>query len=236
MAILDMQRVLGVVPDGWWGKDSQDAYILQGRRLDFNWHYLRRKLSAKFNQSQVDGMYHVLDACNRARLSPQHTAYILATAWHETAHRMQPIAEIGKGKGKRYGTWYKNSKGVVYGIRNGSKPPYPVYLHSEYPHLYYGRGYPQLTWLDNYLRAGKELGVDFANNPELANAPNHSADILVKGSMQGWFTTRSIPDKIKYGHFSEFVAARSVINGSDRAKDIAEIAKNILNGLQLKGM
>lgn len=233
MAVIDIQKELGVLPDGWYGNDTHKAYLASGRLLGFNFAYLRRKLASSFSQAQVDGLNYVLGACNKAKLKPQHAAYVLATTWHETAFKMQPIAEYGKGKSRRYGKWFKNRDGIVYGIRNSAKN-HPAYLQSEYSHLYYGRGYPQLTWLDNYIRATKELGVDFVNNPELALEPKHSADIIVTGSMQGWFTTRSIPDKVTYGHYSEFVAARSVINGSDKADDIAKYAKIFLTGIDLE--
>lgn len=235
MAIIDMQKELNVLADGWWGDNSQTAMLAQGRCLDLNWAYLRRKLDVSFSQSQVDGMNFLRDACNKAKLSPQHAAYIFATAWHESAKRMQPVSEFGKGAKHRYGQWFKNSRGVKNGVRNGAKN-WPRYLYSEYPHLYYGRGLSQLTWLDNYIRATEELGVDFANNPEIANKPEHSADILVTGSMQGWFTTRSIPQKITYGHFQEFIDARGVINGKDKAKMIAEYAKIFLTGMELKAL
>lgn len=35
-------------------------------------------------------------------IKPCYAAYMLATAWHETAHTVRPIEEYGKGKGKRY--------------------------------------------------------------------------------------------------------------------------------------
>lgn len=231
MAIIDIQKALGVSPDGWYGDETHKAYTASGERLGLNWAYLRRKLGT-FTQAQVDGFNYILAACNKKQLRPQHAAYILATTWHETAHTMQPIAEIGRGGLRRYGQWRVNSAGVKYGIRNGHRTE-PAYLFESYPHLYYGRGYPQLTWLDNYIRATKELGVDFANNPDLALDPGHSADIMVQGSMQGWFTGRGIPDYIKYGRWSEMVQARRVINGTDKATLIAGYAKTMLTSLEL---
>lgn len=235
MAIIDMQKQLGVTADGLWGDGSHKAFLAQGRKLDFNWDYLRQKLRSSFTQDQVNGLNHIMDACNRAQLKPQHAAYILATTWHETAFKMQPISEYGRGKSRMYGKWYKNSKGEEYGWRVGGKKR-KTYLKSEYPHLYYGRGYPQLTWLDNYLRASRELGVDFANNPELANDPKHSADIITRGSMQGWFTTIGIPDCIKWGHFDEMKEARRVINGTDQRSTIATYAKIFLTAMDLKAI
>lgn len=232
MSVIEMQKELGAPGDGWWGEGTHDAYLCQPKRLGLNWAYLRRKLALSFTQRQVDGFNRYLAAGNALLIRPQHLAYILATGWHETDQKMAPIAEYGKGATRRYGHWVTNSRGVKYGIRN-SHTSRPVYLASEYPHLYYGRGDVQLTWLDNYIRATKELGVDFANNPDLALDPTNSANILVYGSMRGWFTGKSIPDYIVYGSFAEMVNARRVINGTDRAHLIAGYAKIFLTALEL---
>lgn len=235
MAIIEMQRELKLVPDGLWGDGSHSTFLASGRKLTFNWDYLRQKLPTNktFTQGQVNGLNRLMHACNEAHLRPQHAAYILATAWHETAFRVRPLSEFGRGASRRYGRWLTNSKGVKYCYRNGDRKNPTYYTEDEYPHLFYGRGEPQLTWLDNYIKAGEELGVDFANNPELVNNPVNSANILVKGSMEGWFTSRSIPDEITWGKFDEFVEARSVINGSDRAADIAVYAKVFLTSMVL---
>ncbi|TOE35570.1 hypothetical protein CGJ43_25525, partial [Vibrio parahaemolyticus] len=60
----------------------------------------------------------------------QYLAYVLATTYHETGHTMKPIEEWGKGQGRPYGE------------------PDP-----ETGQTYYGRGYVQLTWLANYIKA-----------------------------------------------------------------------------------
>lgn len=232
MAVIDIQRALGVTPDGLYGDNTHAAYLCQPRRLGFNWDYLRRKLGS-FTQSQVDGVNHILTSCNASHLRPQHAAYIFATAWHETDKRMQPIAEYGKGASRPYGQWKTNSKGEKYAPKNGNRKTPTYYVYAEYPHLYYGRGDVQLTWWDNYKRATDELGADFLNNPDLALDPKHSADILVTGSMQGWFTAQSIPDHITYGHYDEFVEARRVINGVDKKDMIARYAKIFLTALEL---
>lgn len=51
---------------------------------------------------QVAGLEAILAACP-VGLDDDALAYCLATTFHETARRMQPIEEIGRGRGKPYG-------------------------------------------------------------------------------------------------------------------------------------
>mgnify|MGYP001605446985 FL=1 len=66
-------------------------------------------------------------------------AYILATAYHETAHTMKPISEMGGEK----------------------------YLKSKKYYPWYGRGYVQITWESNYKQYGI-TNADDALKPEVA--------------------------------------------------------------------
>lgn len=128
-------------------------------------------------------------------------AYLLATAYHETAHTMKPVAE---------GYWIKNAEEW----RKKNLRYYP----------WYGRGFVQLTWEKNYERASKELNVDLINNKELACDPVIAAKIAVLGMIEGWFTGKKLSDYITLTK-SDFVNARRIINGTDKAQAIAEIAK-----------
>src|SRR5438132_13326974 len=93
-------------------------------------------------ESQVEGVEVLLDAAENLEIAePRWLAYILATAFHETAHTMQPVEEFGKGHGHEYGR-----------AING--------------HAYYGRGFVQLTWDYNYKKLGEMLGVDLLSKPE----------------------------------------------------------------------
>lgn len=108
----------------------------------------------KLNQSQVDEINFLVGEFDKDKsISYPQAAYILATVWHETATTMLPIEEYGKGKGRPYGTWFKNSLGKLYSFIDGLKKV--AYLFDDYPHLYYGRGYVQLTWWANYDKASK---------------------------------------------------------------------------------
>jgi peptidoglycan hydrolase-like protein with peptidoglycan-binding domain len=86
---------------------------------------------------------------------------------------------------------------------------------------YKGRGFVQITGRTNYTRWGKRLGLDLVGKPELASRPDVGAQILVQGMRDGSFTSLKLDDFIG----SDFVSARKIINGLDRAQDIAAIAK-----------
>jgi len=160
-----------------------------------------RKLDKTLTLSQVAGFNGILDVWEQtyAKLYPKaYLAYMLATAWHETATTMQPIAEFGKGKGRAYGIADKKTGKV-----------------------YYGRGFVQLTWLKNYLLAGTKLGVDLVNNPELALDLRIATRIMFEGMLNGWFTGKRLADyRLANGSFQK-VNARRIINGTDKAVLIA---------------
>lgn len=159
-----------------------------------------RPIFGTLTQAAVDGMNAILDAFEAEGLSDKRwLAYILATAYWETGRTMAPVPEGGRGAGHPYGRLEPNGK------------------------AYYGRGFVQLTWKANYERAGKELGVDLVANPDLALDPKVAARILVKGMVEGWFTTHKLADYIGKG--TDYVAARRIVNGQDFADSIAAKAR-----------
>lgn len=176
----------------------------------------------RLSQSQVDEIEFLVNEFDKDKsISYPQAAYMLATTWLETDKTMLPISEYGKGKNKIYGTWCVNSKGDKYSFKNSSKRD--AYLFSDYPHLYYGRGYVQLTWFTNYENASKKLGDDFLNNPELVMDKKYAVKILIQGMKEGWFTGRKLSDYI-YQSKKDYVNARRIINGTDKAQKIAEYA------------
>lgn len=214
-----LQAQVKAMPDGFWGGGSQDALIDSGKRIDYDWSKLRDYFG-KFTQAQVDSLNALRDAFNAYgddAVKPAYVAYMLATAWHETDRTMQPIAEYGKGKGRRY----------------GSNIDYDGTRYHGLPHIYYGRGYVQLTWLKNYVKMRELLGVDFVNNPELAMEYKHAANIMIKGMLGGLFTGASLSRFVHYGLYFEFVEARKIINGTDKDAMIADYAVNFLDSLTI---
>ena len=137
------------------------------------------------DQDEVSGANTVLDAFDGQPLA--YTAYALATAWHETAHTMRPVKEFG---GTRYLTRMYDPKSPLanrrkMAIRNGNTTP------GDGP-KYCGRGFVQLTWKNNYARAGAKLGVDLVNHPERALEEDIAAKIMREGMVGGWFSGKSL--------------------------------------------
>ena len=132
-------------------------------------------------------------------------AYILATAWHESHFR--PVQERRAAP----------SQTELYNRQN-------QYWSSGY----FGRGFVQLTWKENYQKMARVFRVDFINQPDLALQPTYAARILVYGMMQGSFTGLALKDFINAKR-QDFYKARQVVNRLDRAGKIAEYGQLVVN-------
>ncbi|EOW2077602.1 peptidoglycan-binding protein [Vibrio mimicus] len=162
-------------------------------------------------------IYQMLNALGFA-LPVQYLAYVLATTYHETAMTMRPIEEYGKGAGHEYG-----------------EP------HEMTGQTYYGRGYVQLTWYTNYFNATRHVfsldwvkgAVDLVNHPDLALKPFYAAQIAIIGMAQGWFTGKKLSDYVLSDGTYDYVNARHIINGSDKAETIAAYAIMFEKALRL---
>ncbi|WGK69476.1 hypothetical protein P0082_01050 [Candidatus Haliotispira prima] len=143
----------------------------------------------------------ILAVCEENALSKQQKAYVLATAFWETARTMKPVIEA---------FWL-------------SEEWRKINLKKYYP--WYGRGYVQLTHEENYIRASRILDLDISKYKEWSVDPDDAAKILVIGSLNGWFTGKKLANYISEG-YCNYKEARRIINGVDRAEEIAEIAKD----------
>lgn len=241
------QKQLGLNPDGAWGGISQEALEKSNFKIAFTEAFIDKLLNIRSNiprEKRAESIQHLLDTINTmvfdkniagydnlSAKNPLFVAYIFATAYHETAYTIYPISEIGKGSSRKYGRISKNSKGLRYGIKNSRGHAYD---YEKYPYVYYGRGLVQLTWFDNYEIMSKICNIDLLNNPEEANNPKYASRILVYGMIKGSFTGKSLSSYIKYGlKTEEYVNARRIINGTDKASSIAAHAYMFLNNMIL---
>lgn len=187
-----------------------------------------KELGPTLDQGEVDGCNALVAACTGLPLS--WAAYAFATAYHETAFTMQPIKEYG---GPRYFTKMYDVTGARPDLarKNGN-------VNAGDGAKFFGRGYVQLTWRTNYRRAGQRIGVDLENNPDLAMRADYAAKIMREGMSGGWFTGKSLGSYLPAAGpatNAQFVQARRIINGTDRAADIAAYALNFQRALQAGG-
>lgn len=179
---------------------NRDFFFFNSKKILFN---------GKFRQSQVDGLNAILNEWekNYSSKDDRWLAYMLATAHHETDRRIQPIEEYGKGKGRPYG---KNIK------MNETR-------YNDTANLFYGRGFVQLTWYENYQKAGAKLGLNLIKNPEKTLELPVATKIMFLGMMEGWFTGKKLSQYFN-STTEDVYNARRIINGTDKANLIADYA------------
>lgn len=166
------------------------------------------------SHAQVEGIEGILNEWDKRGLTDlRWLAYMLATTYHETAKTMRPIEEYGKGRGRKYGE------------------PDP-----KTGKIYYGRGFVQLTWNWNYKKMGTLLGIPLYESPHLALNIDVATKILFEGmlraeSKKGDFTGVSLEDFFNDNR-EDWVHARKIINGLDKAELIAGYGKKFFECLQ----
>jgi len=182
---------------------------------------------------QVSGLNAILGACP-VDTPLDHLAYCLGTCPIETGWTMLPVKEKG---GSAYYT-------RMYDIQ-GSRPAKAKELGNLTPGdgaLFCGRGYLQMTGRNNYRRATTRLRdlrllplmTDLEKTPDLAMDADIAAAILFIGTREGWFTGRKLSHFFGPGK-ADWKGARAIINGQDRAVEIAGHAQAFRSALVKAG-
>lgn len=185
-------------------------------------------LGPTLSPGEVDGVNKLIAACRGWPLA--HAAYAMATAYHETAHSMQPVKE--RGSDAYFHRMYDKA---------GARPHVARDLGNTQPGdgvKYCGRGYVQLTGRRNYTWAFSALDLDLVRRPELAERADIAALILREGMMTGVFTGKRLSDYLPaFGPADrhQFRQARRIINGLDDAELIAGYAMQFQAALQAGG-
>lgn len=210
---------------------------------DIRNHLFKGKLS----QGQVDGMEAILNFWEYPPVQPVGEfktnwdfrvmgwlAYILATAFHETAYTMQPISEGGSIAYFR--EHYCNRKDLGNGLEYGGE--------ADDGPRFRGRGFVQLTGRNNYARLTLIVREFYPNSPDFVSDPEavmnleYAAIILFYGMFLGIFTGYALNNFIgdpDQGQIVDFYHARKIINGLDRAAIIEGYAKEFNEALEKAG-
>lgn len=179
--------------------------------------------SGKISTKQLEGLEAILEGASKYNLVDlRQLSYVLATVYHETDKTMQPIEEYGKGKAHKYG------KKIKYSGKSYSYPD----------KIYYGRGHTQNTWYEIYeklshLKVAIDNNWNFLETPELLLLTEPSVFATFYAMQNGLYTGKKLSDYIN-DKKTDFVNARRIINGTDKAQVIADIADKFYFALVAK--
>lgn len=160
-------------------------------------------------------------------------AYIAATAGWETAGTYRAIHERHNGP----------SAEAYFEARYGIPTTTAHRLGNMHPgdgYRYHGRGLVQITGRANYRKLSDALGrfagifVDLEEEPDLALAPDIAYHVLMLGMTRGLFTGLALSRFIDGGR-RDYSHARQVVNGMDRAEQIAAIARQWETAMTVSG-
>jgi predicted chitinase len=195
---------------------------------------VRARTSAVFGTSitasQVQGVEAVLDEAEKRGTPLRQLAYILATAYHESAHTMQAVRE----------TLAKTDDGAIRALEAAWKAGKLSWVKTPYwrkdadGKSWFGRGLVQITHKANYQKLGMLIGVDLVKDPSKALELSTAVQILFTGMELGSFTGKALADYVSDGR-ADYVGARRIVNGTDKAALIAGYAEAFEKALVAAG-
>lgn len=180
----------------------------------------QRILPKQFNGIQV-----ILQEWEQSGLTDlRWLAYMLATTFHETAYTMQPVKEYG-GNSYFIRRYYSNEK-IRKQLGN---------LTTSDAVNFCGRGFVQITGRTNYKKMGAILGINLVNDPALAMQPEVAVKIMFEGMTTGKSFAGDFTGKHLGNYFNktteDWVNARRIINGTDKAQTIAGYGRRFYQAL-----
>lgn len=181
--------------------------------------------NGSFNEGQVRGLDAIIDGWEER--STEFTdirwlAYMMATAYHETARTMLPINEYG-GDAYFFRMYDPQGDRPDFAKQNGN-------IFSGDGVLFHGRGLVQLTWRSNYFKLSQMIGLDLVADPDLALVPKYAVSIMFLGMKTGVFTGVGLGTYFNQVR-DDPINARHIINGTDKASLIAGYHHEFLSAL-----
>ncbi len=198
------------------------------RRAFFD--FVRAKLfDGRLASGQVQGLTAILDGWSErvGQSEAPPLAYVLATAFHETAATMQPVRETLAASDRT--AIARLEEAFAAGRLGSVRTPY--WRPDADGRSWLGRGLVQLTHRRNYEAMSEVTGIDLVSDPGRAMQMPVSVAILIEGMRRGSFTGRKLDDYFGPGR-TDWVGARKIINGNDRAELVARHARAFAEALQ----
>lgn len=181
--------------------------------------YLRSAKAPMFgtslSRSQVAGIEGILDAFTVTGDGRDKTlAYGLATARREVGAGMVPVRE-GFCRTDAAARAYVAKH---YPNKDYGKPAGP------WGHVYYGRGFVQLTWFDNYDAEG------IAADPDRALDPAFAAELMFAGLLDGRWNGqgKGIAFYLPAGGPDDLKNARRTVNLTDHWQEVADFHRQFM--------
>lgn len=186
--------------------------------------------AGKLSASQVSGMDAILDEAGVRGTRLEWLAYMLATAYHETAQTMQPVRETLASSDD------KAIKILDRAFAAGKLPwvKTPYWRKDKNGKSWLGRGLVQITHLRNYEVMSPIVGVDLVADPSRAMETRTAVKIMFEGMERGSFTGKKLSDYIN-GQKTDYYSARRIINGVESAAKVAAHAKQFEAALRAAG-
>jgi putative chitinase len=176
----------------------------------------------KLTASQYQGVDQLLSFIELDPLitDVRYVAYMLATVKHECANTFHPITEYGADS-----YFAKYEKPSATSVRLGN-------TQAGDGLRFKGRGYVQITGRTNYAKLGTALGLGsaFINQPSLVLEPVNAYRIMSIGMTAGLFTGKKLATYINTNG-KDYVEARRIINGQNKADEIAAMAVKLESAL-----
>lgn len=148
-------------------------------------------------------------------------AFVLATARRESMSTFLPIREAPScGTNEICRERAIGDMLEKRATKHGVQPRANYALPNKDGRRFYGRGFLQLTFEDNYRRTGKILGIDLVKDPDKALDPQVAGEVLVRAILDGWYGSKKPLSSYINSKETDWINARNNVNPGSPNKPI----------------